>query len=211
MIVLLNIAIPFDIKNFASIGKNCKSGNTANVKNEFLIIYYSQLPNFTLIDISSWNNEFVPYFWTNLYKEHIFILSFQLHIIRSLLIIIITFRYANSNLTWLQRQQLKLKERKEMKLREERQPHETRLISELRNVQSRHMRPTASHRLDGYTSDTTAFADDDEDFSIPLHINTLSKNKSPYSTNGGNERPFMAIKRAHERYNAQVGFKKPRS
>lgn len=53
--------------------------------------------------------------------------------------------------------------------------HETRLISELRNVQTRHTRPTASHRADGYTSDTTAFADDDEDFSVPLHINTTPK------------------------------------
>lgn len=87
-----------------------------------------------------------------------------------------------------------------MKLREERQPHETRLMSELRTVQSRHMRPTASHRLDGYTSDTTAFADDDEDFSVPLHINTLSKK---YSTTARTERPFVAVKRAHERY-AQV-------
>lgn len=88
-----------------------------------------------------------------------------------------------------------------MKLREERQPHETRLMSELRTVQSRHMRPTASHRLDGYTSDTTAFADDDEDFSVPLHINTLSKK---YSSTTRSERPFVAVKRAHERY-AQVG------
>lgn len=84
-----------------------------------------------------------------------------------------------------------------MQLREERHPHETRLLSELRHVQSRHMRPTASHRLDGYTSDTTAFADDDEDYSIPLHINTVQKKGF------GKERPFMQIKRAHERY-AQV-------
>lgn len=26
--------------------------------------------------------------------------------------------------------------------------------------------------MDGYTSDTTAFADDDDDFSVPLHVNT---------------------------------------
>lgn len=104
-----------------------------------------------------------------------------------------------------------------MQLREERQPHETRLLSELRTVQSRHMRPTASHRLDGYTSDTTAFADDDDDYTIPLHINTMQKSttvtpgssstystlKSNYSTVSRNERPFMTVKRAHERY-AQV-------
>lgn len=102
-----------------------------------------------------------------------------------------------------------------MQLKEERQPHETLLISELRNVQSRHMRPTASHRLDGYTSDTTAFADDDEDFSIPLHINTASKNPAavPERVSSRNyssvktsykERPFVAVKRAHEKSYAQV-------
>ncbi|XP_044742901.1 tensin-1 isoform X3 [Chrysoperla carnea] len=163
----------------------------------------------------------------------------------------------NSNLTWLQRQQQKLKERREIQLREERQPHETRLISELRSsIQHtsthRHMRPTASHRLDGYTSDTTAFADDDDDFTIPLHINTqtitssttktpqpsgVSHNQSNNNTSSNNpispmlpnrtssrkynttnsnvtqsqntsinqsstlgrqERPFVAVKRAHE-------------
>jgi tensin len=111
---------------------------------------------------------------------------------------------------------LKLKERREMQLKEERLPHETRLLSELRTIQSRHMRPSASHRADGYTSDTTAFADDDEDFTIPLHINTTTRNalvspgsysttKSTYSTMSStkNERPFMAIKRAHEKF-AQV-------
>ncbi|KAH0819230.1 hypothetical protein GEV33_003560 [Tenebrio molitor] len=126
------------------------------------------------------------------------------------------FQYTTKNLTWLQKQQLKLKERREVQLREERHPHETRLLSELRHVQSRHMKPTASHRLDGYTSDTTAFADDDEDYTIPLHINTTQKSSSTapgsprtmmrtYSANktsytSKNERPFMTVKRAHERY-----------
>ncbi|XP_066256870.1 tensin-1 isoform X7 [Euwallacea similis] len=119
--------------------------------------------------------------------------------------------YSNGNLTWLQRQQQKLKERREVRLREERQPHETRLFSELKQVQARHMRPTASHRLDGYTSDTTAFADDDDDYTIPLHINTTQRNgvtpassqfstlKSNYSTVTKNERPFMTVKRTHEK------------
>lgn len=124
-------------------------------------------------------------------------------------------RYTQKNLTWLQKQQLKLKERREVQLREERHPHETRLLSELRHIQSRHMKPTASHRLDGYTSDTTAFADDDDDYTIPLHINTAQKNtpsqisprslqrtysagKTVYTTK--NERPFMTVKRAHEKY-----------
>lgn len=131
------------------------------------------------------------------------------------------YSYASNNLTWLQKQQLKLKERREMVLREERQPHDTLLLSELRSVQNRHMRPTASHRLDGYTSDTTAFADDDEDFSIPLHINTTSKSpgsipdrtssknyntiKSTYSNSTlRSERPFVAVKKAHQDSYAQV-------
>lgn len=112
-----------------------------------------------------------------------------------------------------------------MQLRDERQPHETRLLSELRSVQAhRHIRPSASHRADGYTSDTTAFADDDEDFTIPLHINTtaggrnapsihsppsrsssLSYSSKVYSSGGsGGERPFMAVKRAHEQKYMQV-------
>ncbi|RZB38976.1 tensin [Asbolus verrucosus] len=134
--------------------------------------------------------------------------------------------YTSKNLTWLQKQQLKLKERREVQLREERHPHETRLLSELRHVQSRHMKPTASHRLDGYTSDTTAFADDDDDYTIPLHINTMQKggtvapgsprgmsrtysgNKASYSAK--NERAFMTVKRAHERY-AQSSDSSPAS
>nr|CAD7569748.1 unnamed protein product [Timema californicum] len=129
----------------------------------------------------------------------------------------------------------------------------TRLISELRNIQqhsstyTRVLRPpTASRRADGYTSDTTHFADDDDDFTIPLHINVAttspthklnSVGSAPASpllpnrsssrryyggvnqqqsyivstTNGSNtlgrqrsdtsfdrERPFVAVKRAHE-------------
>lgn len=108
----------------------------------------------------------------------------------------------------MQKQQQKLRERREIQLRDERQPHETQLLSELRSVQSRHMRPTASHRLDGYTSDTTAFADDDDDYKIPLHINTKNNNTSAYSTlqssySSKTERPFMTVKRAHEKF-AQV-------
>lgn len=68
-----------------------------------------------------------------------------------------------------------------MQMRTERYPQESRLITELRNIQqhsySRVLRPSASHRADGYTSDTTHFADDDddqEDFTIPLHINTTT-------------------------------------
>ena len=96
-------------------------------------------------------------------------------------IVSITTSTSSNNLTWLQRQQQKLRERKEVQMRTERYPQENRLISELRNIQqhsyTRVLRPSASHRADGYTSDTTHFADDDddqEDFTIPLHINTTT-------------------------------------
>uniref|UniRef100_A0A1B6GPL2 Phosphatidylinositol-3,4,5-trisphosphate 3-phosphatase n=1 Tax=Cuerna arida TaxID=1464854 RepID=A0A1B6GPL2_9HEMI len=83
-------------------------------------------------------------------------------------------QHSSNNLTWLQRQQQKLRERREVQLRSERLPHETRLLSELRTVQTGYRsRPSPSQRLDGYTSDTTLFADEDEeDFTVPLHINT---------------------------------------
>ncbi|XP_039278903.1 tensin-1 [Nilaparvata lugens] len=125
--------------------------------------------------------------------------------------------HSSNNLTWLQRQQAKLRERREVALRTERLPTETRLFSELRSV----LRPTPSQRFDaGYTSDTTLFADEDEeDFSVPLHINTNGKFAASKATNGGGssaptspllphrtssqrrgrtERPFVAVKRAHE-------------
>jgi tensin len=96
-------------------------------------------------------------------------------------IVSITHSASTNNLTWLQRQQQKLRERKEVQMRTERYPQESRLITELRTIQqhsySRVLRPSASHRADGYTSDTTHFADDDddqEDFTIPLHINTAT-------------------------------------
>lgn len=87
--------------------------------------------------------------------------------------------HSSNNLTWLQRQQQKLRERREVQLRAERLPHETRLLSELRGVQTTHRyRPSPSQRLDGYTSDTTLFADEDEeDFTVPLHINTTTSSK----------------------------------
>lgn len=42
-------------------------------------------------------------------------------------------------------------------MRSARQPHEARLLSELRSLHHAH---SASRRLDGYTSDTTMFADE---------------------------------------------------
>lgn len=96
-------------------------------------------------------------------------------------------------LTWLQRQQQKLRERREVQLRHERYPHETRLFSELRTLQYQHhpnnhnhhhhqhhhhpgTRISASHRDGGYTSDTTHLADDDDedDLAVPLHVHTVA-------------------------------------
>lgn len=94
----------------------------------------------------------------------------------------------NSGLTWLQRQQQKLRERKEARERVARLPLEW-------DAPSRHVRRSASHRVDGYTSDTTAFADDDDDFSVPLHVNTRTPLRtdsiSPQAPDRTSSRKFM--------------------
>ncbi|XP_061378898.1 tensin-1 isoform X3 [Danaus plexippus] len=95
---------------------------------------------------------------------------------------------ATSGLTWLQRQQQKLREKKEARERVARLPLEW-------DAPSRHVRRSASHRVDGYTSDTTAFADDDDDFSVPLHVNTRTLNRtdsiSPQAPDRTSSRKFM--------------------
>ncbi|XP_022112452.2 tensin isoform X3 [Pieris rapae] len=95
----------------------------------------------------------------------------------------------NSGLTWLQRQQQKLRERKEARERVARLPLEWDAPSRL------HVRRSASHRVDGYTSDTTAFADDDDDFSVPLHVNTRTIHRtdsiSPQAPDRTSSRKFM--------------------
>ncbi|XP_045520492.1 tensin isoform X2 [Pieris brassicae] len=95
----------------------------------------------------------------------------------------------NSGLTWLQRQQQKLRERKEARERVARLPLEWDAHSRL------HVRRSASHRVDGYTSDTTAFADDDDDFSVPLHVNTRTIHRtdsiSPQAPDRTSSRKFM--------------------
>ncbi|XP_021929255.1 tensin-2 isoform X5 [Zootermopsis nevadensis] len=178
----------------------------------------------------------------------------------------ITSNASINNLTWLQRQQQKLRERKEVQMRTERYPQESRLITELRTIQqhsyNRVLRPSASHRADGYTSDTTHFADEDddqEDFTIPLHINTttspthklnsvgsapaspllpnrtssrryygtsttpnLQSSSASYLSGGtgflgrqksdssfDRERPFVAVKRAHEQSRKFKGLQSP--
>lgn len=95
----------------------------------------------------------------------------------------------SAGLTWLQRQQQKLRERKEARERVARLPLEWDTAS------SRQVRRSASHRVDGYTSDTTAFADDDEDFSVPLHVNTRTPLRndhvSPQAPDRTSSRKFM--------------------
>ncbi|XP_041979753.1 tensin-2-like isoform X3 [Aricia agestis] len=94
----------------------------------------------------------------------------------------------SSGLTWLQRQQQKLREKKEARERVARLPLEW-------DAPSRHVRRSASHRVDGYTSDTTAFADDDDDFSVPLHVNTRTLHRtdsvSPQAPDRTSSRKFM--------------------
>ncbi|CAB3250004.1 unnamed protein product [Arctia plantaginis] len=96
---------------------------------------------------------------------------------------------SSSGLTWLQRQQQKLRERKEARERV------ARLPLEWDTAPSRHVRRSASHRVDGYTSDTTAFADDDDDFSVPLHVNTRTTLRtdhiSPQAPDRTSSRKFM--------------------
>uniref|UniRef100_A0A146LA02 Tensin n=2 Tax=Lygus hesperus TaxID=30085 RepID=A0A146LA02_LYGHE len=74
-----------------------------------------------------------------------------------------------NNLTWLQRQQQKLQDRREVQKRWEREPTGTMLLSELRMSQTANRSP--SRRTDGYASDTSHLRDE-EDFTVPLHINT---------------------------------------
>ncbi|XP_049864999.1 tensin isoform X2 [Pectinophora gossypiella] len=106
----------------------------------------------------------------------------------------------SSGLTWLQRQQQKLRERKEARERVARLPLEWDAPA------SRHVRRSASHRVDGYTSDTTAFADDDEDFSVPLHVNTRTTLRndsiSPQAPDRTSSRKFMYEKMTMREWSA---------
>ncbi|XP_039763178.1 tensin-1 isoform X2 [Pararge aegeria] len=104
-----------------------------------------------------------------------------------------------SGLTWLQRQQQKLRERKEARERVARLPLEW-------DAPSRHVRRSASHRVDGYTSDTTAFADDDDDFSVPLHVNTRTPLRtdsiSPQAPDRTSSKKFMYEKMTMREWSA---------
>ncbi|CAB3376138.1 Hypothetical predicted protein [Cloeon dipterum] len=93
----------------------------------------------------------------------------------------------SGGLTWLQRQQQKLRERKEQQVRAERYPHETKLLTELRTVQNRISRPNGcSPRRpsteDGYASDTTLLLSGIED--DPLVADSPSPQyTSPFAVN----------------------------
>ncbi|GBP44989.1 Tensin [Eumeta japonica] len=94
-----------------------------------------------------------------------------------------------AGLTWLQRQQQRLRERREARERV------ARLPLEWDTAHTKTARRSASHRVDGYTSDTTAFADDDDDFSVPLHVNTRTPLRadsvSPQAPDRTSSRKFM--------------------
>ena len=97
-----------------------------------------------------------------------------------------------AGLSWLQRQQQKLRERKDSLRRQERQPQESRLICELRAAQhmkTQHQRPGD----DGYLSDVTLFSEHttsregspdamptNATYATPLHINTSASYGQTY-------------------------------
>ncbi|XP_077290561.1 focal adhesion protein tensin isoform X2 [Arctopsyche grandis] len=96
-------------------------------------------------------------------------------------------------LTWLQRQQQRLRARRAARQHAARLPLERPLPP---------ARASASHRFDGYTSDTTAFADDDDDFGVPLHIHTTPRSTAVQNTshepalpNRISSRKFMSLER----------------
>lgn len=115
-------------------------------------------------------------------------------------VVIFVIRMVNDGfgLSWLQKQQQKLRERKDSIRRSERQPAEARLLSELRaaqsaaaaaaSVSSAPPSTTSSTRYqrpgdDGYLSDVTLFSETNTSregspdvgnlYATPLHINTV--------------------------------------
>lgn len=108
-------------------------------------------------------------------------------------------------------QQQKLRAKKELQQREDRDQYERIIHTEVHNtMRPNRSRSSASQRYDGYVSDTAAFGNDEVDYRRPLHVqtpNTTIGNRSSdrnYHTlttttvTTNNERPFVAIKRAHE-------------
>ncbi|XP_055709715.1 uncharacterized protein LOC129805674 isoform X17 [Phlebotomus papatasi] len=110
--------------------------------------------------------------------------------------------------SWLQLQQQKLRARNEQKMRDERDVFERRIHTEITGRPYR-SRSSASKRYDGYTSDTT-FADE-VDYRRPLHVQTPTRslNDRNYhtlttTTTTVKERPFVAVRRAHDQAKQQT-------
>uniref|UniRef100_A0A1L8DML3 Putative focal adhesion protein tensin n=1 Tax=Nyssomyia neivai TaxID=330878 RepID=A0A1L8DML3_9DIPT len=107
--------------------------------------------------------------------------------------------------SWLQLQQQKLRARNEQKLRDERDVFERRVHTEITGRPYR-SRSSASKRYDGYTSDTT-FADE-VDYRRPLHVQTPRNDRNYHTitttTTTVKERPFVAVRRAHDQAKQQT-------
>ncbi|XP_059617125.1 uncharacterized protein LOC132262014 isoform X3 [Phlebotomus argentipes] len=110
--------------------------------------------------------------------------------------------------SWLQLQQQKLRARNEQRMRDERDVFDRRIHTEITGRPYR-SRSSASKRYDGYTSDTT-FADE-VDYRRPLHVQTPTRslNDRNYhtlttTTTTVKERPFVAVRRAHDQAKQQT-------
>ncbi|XP_037094732.1 tensin-like isoform X2 [Pollicipes pollicipes] len=112
------------------------------------------------------------------------------------------------NVTWLQKQQQKLRERKQAQLRSERAPKEARVLHELRRRQGQE---------DGYTSDTTLWTDTSRETSpaaqlAPLHVHT-SGTRSGSSAPVSPQLPARAASRERSvsthRYTQQASAARP--
>ncbi|XP_037921556.1 uncharacterized protein LOC119658310 isoform X9 [Hermetia illucens] len=119
--------------------------------------------------------------------------------------------------TWLQMQQQKLRAKKDQQHRDDRRYFEEIIHSEIR---SRPIRSRANMvRYDGYSSDTAAFMDE-VDFRQPLQVQTPYNrdrlqdeiyNKTISTTKLTKERPFVAVKRAHEEAKQKAVLSPPSS
>ncbi|XP_055683300.1 uncharacterized protein LOC129790094 isoform X13 [Lutzomyia longipalpis] len=108
--------------------------------------------------------------------------------------------------SWLQLQQQKLRARNQQKLRDEQDIFERRIHTEITGRPYR-SRSSASKRYDGYTSDTTFT--DEVDYRRPLHVQTPTRNDRNYhtmttTTTTVKERPFVAVRRAHDQAKQQT-------
>lgn len=114
----------------------------------------------------------------------------------------------SSGQTWLQMQQQKLRAKKELQ-HQSGDYYGRSVHTDLKNRPLRSRSSQASHRYDGYSSDTATFDSkafiDEVDYRRPLHVQTPSRSSdrnyhtiTTTTTTVTNERPFVAVKRAHE-------------